>query len=70
MKLPFTTVQDPGATLNFEAISKLLLTGRGSPAGVVSASPPQLYLNLSGGASTTLYVKETGVNTTSGWRAV
>lgn len=43
--------------------------GTGSPAGVVSGKPGDLYLNLSGGAGTTLYVKESGSNTTSGWTA-
>jgi hypothetical protein len=67
MKLPATTVQDPQATLNFEAISKVILTGLGSPNGKVVASPGVLYLNGSGGAGTTFYVKETGVGTNTGW---
>jgi len=41
--------------------------GTGSPAGVVFGSPGDTYINLSGGAGTTLYVKETGVGTTAGW---
>lgn len=43
--------------------------GTGAPGGVVTGSPPDLYLNLSGGASTTLYVKESGAATTGGWVA-
>jgi len=49
--------------------SMTLLSGSGSPAGVVSASPGTLYLNTAGGTGTTLYVKETGTATTSGWVA-
>ena len=41
--------------------------GTGSPSGVVSGAPGDIYLNLSGGAGTTLFVKESGVGTTAGW---
>jgi hypothetical protein len=41
--------------------------GTGSPNSVVSGNPGDLYLNLSGGAGTTLYVKESGTNTNTGW---
>lgn len=41
--------------------------GTGSPNGVVTGSPPDLYLNFSGGAGTTLYVKESGAATDTGW---
>lgn len=37
-----------------------ITTGTGTPEAVVTASPGSLYLNLSGGAGTTLYVKESG----------
>lgn len=40
--------------------------GTGSPEGVLTADPGAVYLNLSGGAGTTLYVKETG-NASTGW---
>lgn len=42
--------------------------GAGSPESVVTANPGSLYLNTSGGASTTLYVKQTGTGST-GWAA-
>jgi hypothetical protein len=42
--------------------------GTGSPEGVVTANPGTLYLNRSGGAATTLYVKESGTGDT-GWVA-
>lgn len=43
-------------------------SGAGSPNGVVTASPGSLYTNTSGGANTTLYVKESGTGNT-GWVA-
>ena len=46
-----------------------VLTGVGSPEGVVTASVGRLYTRTDGGAGTTLYVKESGVNTSTGWTA-
>jgi len=43
--------------------------GVGAPNGAVTASVGALYLRLDGGAATTLYVKESGANTNSGWVA-
>lgn len=43
-------------------------TGTGAPSGVVVGSRGDLWLRTDGGANTTLYVKETGDNTTSGWQ--
>lgn len=45
-----------------------LLAGTGSPEGVKTASVGSLYLRTDGGASTTLYVKESGAGNT-GWVA-
>lgn len=45
----------------------ILFYGSGDPNGVVVGSPPNLYLNASGGAGTTLYVKESGAATDTGW---
>lgn len=42
--------------------------GEGSPEGVVTANVGCIYINTSGGASTTLYVKTSGVGAT-GWTA-
>jgi hypothetical protein len=44
-------------------------SGSGSPNGVVTGSPGDLYLNTAGGAATTLYVKESGAATNTGWVA-
>lgn len=61
---------------NLEKIAKaitlppgLILTGSGNPNGAVTASPPALWLRTDGGAGATLYVKETGSNTNTGWVA-
>lgn len=63
-----------GTQRNFEALALFLdefagffYWGTGSPNGVVTASPPAVYLNFSGGAGTTWYVKESGVGTNTGW---
>ena len=44
-----------------------IYTGAGSPNGSQVGSPGDIYLNTSGGAATTLYVKESGANTNTGW---
>lgn len=44
------------------------IVGSGSPEGVATARPGSLYTNISGGANTTLYVKESGTGNT-GWVA-
>lgn len=48
-------------------LSATVSVGSGSPEGVVTANPGSLYLNLSGGPLTTLYVKESGTATNTGW---
>lgn len=45
-----------------------VMTGTGSPEGLVSAPRGSLYLRSDGGSGTSLYVKESGVST-SGWIA-
>lgn len=45
-----------------------IFMGTGSPAGVVTANPGSIYLNISGGSVTTLYVKESATDA-SGWVA-
>jgi len=46
-----------------------ILCGEGSPQGVVTADPGTLYSNTTGGIGVTLWVKETGVGTNTGWAA-
>ena len=50
----------------------LLITGKGSPLNVVNAPLGSMYLNQSGGANTTLYMKETEtvVGDSTGWAAI
>jgi hypothetical protein len=45
-----------------------ILSGSGSPEGVVTAPTGSTYVNTAGGASTTLYVKTSGTGNT-GWTA-
>lgn len=42
------------------SVKTKILTGTGSPEGVVAAPMGSLYLNQSGGAATSVYVKEAG----------
>ncbi len=50
------------------AVLSMIRTGTGSPEGVVTATVGNLFLRSDGGASTTLYVKESGTGNT-GWVA-
>lgn len=43
------------------------IQGSGSPEGVVIASPTQLYMDTAGTASVILYIKQSGVDTDTGW---
>jgi hypothetical protein len=74
----FTTGAQLDASGNFTAKAGLQVggtsgpkwtSGAGSPNGVVTGSPGDLYTNTSGGANTTLYVKESGAATNTGWVA-
>lgn len=47
----------------------LILSGVGSPEGVVAAPLGSMYLNSSGGVGATLWVKESGLSTNTGWAA-
>jgi hypothetical protein len=59
-------VDNNGAVTFFNGVK--LLTGSGSPEGVVTAPTGSMYLNTAGGATTTLYVKTSGTGNT-GWTA-
>jgi hypothetical protein len=54
------------STNGFQINTAQIVTGHGPPT--IAAPPGSLYLNLDGGAGTTLYVKESGTNN-SGWQA-
>jgi len=47
--------------------SPKILSGIGSPEGVISAGGGSMYLNKSGGAGVTLFVKESGGSGNTGW---
>lgn len=55
-------------TTNIATINSWLVRGAGTPEGVVTAVVGVLYQRTDGGASTTLYVKESGTGNT-GWVA-
>jgi len=44
-------------------------SGTGAPNGTVVGSPGDMYSDLAGGANTTLWVKESGAATNTGWVA-
>jgi hypothetical protein len=47
-----------------------LVSGSGSPEGVVPANVGDQYMNTAGGASTTLWIKTSGAaGTNTGWTA-
>jgi len=52
----------------FRGSNRGLYHGAGTPEGSITAAPGTIYLRTDGGASTTLYVKETGTGNT-GWVA-
>ena len=56
-------VADQGVYIGGGAI----YSGNGNPNGSVVGTTGDLYLNTAGGAGTTLFVKESGVNTNTGW---
>lgn len=46
-----------------------ILAGEATPEGAIAANVGSLFLRTDGGASTTMYIKETGTGNT-GWRVV
>lgn len=62
---------------NFEAIDRVLrrlaavdFMGTGDPNGVITASPGATYRNLAGGVGATLWYKDSGAGTNTGWTAL
>lgn len=66
--VPIEVTRD-AAEQSVNGSAALLITGTGSPASVVSAPVGSIYLRTDGGASTTLYVKESGGSGNTGWTA-
>lgn len=73
--LEHTADENPAIDRNFQALSGILqvlsqipfFVGTGTPNAQVTSSPPAVYWNRSGGAGTTFYIKESGINTNTGW---
>jgi len=57
-----------GSALAFDSTGPTVSSGAGSPEGVVTAPKGSMYLRNDGGASTSLYIKESGSGNT-GWAA-
>lgn len=68
MKFPGQAT-DPAVQQNFDLLAKWIHFSTGSPENVIAASQGAICLNTTGGASTTLYVKESGGSTNTGWIA-
>ncbi len=69
MSFPSIPTEGPKNTANWEALSQILITGKGDPAGKVRGRIGTLYLREDGKAGETLYVKESGEGTAEGWEA-
>lgn len=69
-------IEDNAVLAGFRELANLLepieilpiYTGTGTPEGAITADVGSLFLRTDGGASTTLYVKESGTGNT-GWVA-
>ncbi len=59
----------PALLGTYQPIGCHVFAGSGVPNGNVAGNPCDTYLNTSGGAGTTFYVKESGAGTTTGWVA-
>lgn len=77
MSLVFPPVKDPELQEIIDIISMavpdlrgLLFVGTGDPNTVVTASPPALYLNRAGGVGATVWYKDSGAQTNTGWTAL
>lgn len=57
------------AIINLDSANTTIRSATGSPEGVVTAPVGSLYLNRTGGASVTAYLKESGSGNT-GWKAI
>jgi hypothetical protein len=58
---------DGSVTRIYLGMKVSIYIGAGSPNSAVVGKPGDIYLNTSGGAGTTIYIKESGTNTNTGW---
>jgi hypothetical protein len=62
-----SVIEATGAGSSLGIVNAKIYSGTGSPEGVVTANKGSLYLRSDGSTNTTLYVKEGGVGTNTGW---
>ena len=71
--MPLILDGNSGIALDSKGInlpSNIVITsGTGSPEGIIQAPIGSIYTNISGGVSTTLYIKTSGAATATGWTA-
>lgn len=65
----FSALTDTANTFTIGSTARTVVTGAGSPEGVITASIGALYMRNDGGSGTTLYSKTSGTGNT-GWSAV
>jgi hypothetical protein len=77
VSIVFPPVSDPELQLVLDILSVALtdmrglwFVGTGDPNTVVTASPPAIYLNRAGGVGATVWYKDSGVDTDTGWTAL
>jgi len=58
-----------GSFASLQSGSATISSGTGVPNGVLTGNVGDLYLRTDGGASSTLWVKESGSGTNTGWVA-
>jgi hypothetical protein len=63
----FDTTTITGNSIKLGFINATISSGEGAPNGVRTGNPGDMYLRIDGGAGTSLYVKETGIGTNTGW---
>lgn len=73
LRIPFPRLDLPKQLINLLqqiiALAPYTHYYAGDPEGNVTGNVGDLCINTNGGAGTTLYVKETGNNTNTGWVA-
>lgn len=63
---PVDRVAEYLETVNRQVNESTMLSGSGSPEGVITANPKVLYMDTAGTSGNILYVKKSGVGNT-GW---
>lgn len=69
MAFPATMTEGPLNSQNWLFLSTYLIVGDGNPEGLVRGRVGSIFLNASGGAGKTIYVKSEGDGTDEGWEA-